>query len=48
MEQVAELFKLPKKEIKNLKVGDVFTLAETETICIISDINFSKSILLNK
>ncbi len=47
-DQVAEIFKMPKKELKSLKVGLVFTLAEIETICIIQDPKFSKSSLLEK
>lgn len=47
-DQVADIFKMPKKETKHLKAGDVFTLAECETICIISDKAHSKSNLLEK
>lgn len=48
VDQVADIFKMPKKEIKELKVGAVFTLAEQEVICIIADKAHSKSTLLEK
>lgn len=48
VDQVADIFKLPKKDTKHLKAGDVFTLAEIETICIITDKAHSKSSLLEK
>lgn len=46
LEQVQSIFQLPKKELKHIKVGAVFTLAEREVICIINDPAFSRSNLL--
>lgn len=48
VDQVAEIFKMPKKEVKHLTPGLVFTLAEQEVICIIKDAAYSKSTLLEK
>jgi hypothetical protein len=48
VEQVVDIFKMAKKDSKDLKPGMVFTLAEEEVICLIADKAHSKSTLLEK
>ena len=47
-DQVVDIFKLSKKDSKHLKPGMVFTLAEEEVICLITDKAHSRSSLLEK